>query len=163
MQKEAEKKLKHKCLCIEIQWMWNIKCMIILVIIGATGIVIKALEKHLEAIPGFTTTDSCTRNITHSTESTAVWNLKRERWGSAWFKRSIRGEKACDRRQQQQQQQLQQQQQQQQQHNNNNNNNNWDHPSGQTAQKHEIDKWNERIYHAGVLQNYRNGNRPYGI
>jgi len=48
------------------------KCVNIPVVTGTTGIVTKALEKHLEAIPGFTTTDSCTRNITHSTESTAV-------------------------------------------------------------------------------------------
>jgi hypothetical protein len=32
--------------------MWNVKCTIILVIIGATGIVIKSLRKNLEAIPG---------------------------------------------------------------------------------------------------------------
>ena len=29
MQKEAEKKLKYKSLCREIQWMWNLKCKII--------------------------------------------------------------------------------------------------------------------------------------
>jgi hypothetical protein len=31
--------------------MWNIKCMIIPVIIGATGIARKGLKKHLEATP----------------------------------------------------------------------------------------------------------------
>jgi hypothetical protein len=40
-QKEAEKELKYKGLCIEIQQMWNMKCMIIPVVIGATGIVAK--------------------------------------------------------------------------------------------------------------------------
>jgi hypothetical protein len=38
-QKEQEKKLKYKSLCIEIQRMCNLKCTIIPVIIGATGIV----------------------------------------------------------------------------------------------------------------------------
>ena len=55
------------------------------VIIGATGTETKCLKKNLEAIPtkhSIQTTDSCTRNITHDTESTAVWNLKLELWGS---------------------------------------------------------------------------------
>jgi hypothetical protein len=39
VQKEAEKKLKHKSLCIDIQRMWNLKCTIIPIIIGAAGIV----------------------------------------------------------------------------------------------------------------------------
>jgi hypothetical protein len=32
--------------------MWNIKCMIIKVIIGATGIVTKGLKNNLGSIPG---------------------------------------------------------------------------------------------------------------
>ena len=52
VQKEAEKKLKYKSLCIEIQRMWNMKCTIILVITGATGIVTGSLRKNLETIPG---------------------------------------------------------------------------------------------------------------
>jgi hypothetical protein len=47
-------------------------------------------------------------NITHNTESIAVWNLKPERWGSPLVQEKYQGEQACDRRQQ---------------HNNNNNNN----------------------------------------
>jgi len=39
VQKEAEKKLKYKSLCIEIQRMWNLKC---------TGIVTRSLRKNLE-------------------------------------------------------------------------------------------------------------------
>jgi len=39
--KKGEKKLKYKSLCIEIQQMWNMKCKILPVIIGATGIVTK--------------------------------------------------------------------------------------------------------------------------
>jgi hypothetical protein len=58
VQKEAEKRLKHKSLCIEIQRMWNLKCTIILVIIGATGIVTRSLRKNLEAVPGKHSTDS---------------------------------------------------------------------------------------------------------
>ena len=51
VQKEAEKKLKYKILCIEIQRMWNLKCTIVPVIIGATGIVTRSLRKNLETIP----------------------------------------------------------------------------------------------------------------
>jgi len=52
--KEAEKKLKYKSLCIEVRRMWNMngKCMIILVITGATGIVTESLKKNFETIPG---------------------------------------------------------------------------------------------------------------
>jgi hypothetical protein len=32
--------------------MWNLKCTIIPVIIGATGIVTRSLRKNLEAVPG---------------------------------------------------------------------------------------------------------------
>ena len=31
---------------------WNLKCAIIPVVIGATGIVRRSLRKHLEAVPG---------------------------------------------------------------------------------------------------------------
>ena len=52
VQKEAEKKLKYKSLCIEIQRMWNLKCTIIPIIIGATRIVTRSLRKNLEPVPG---------------------------------------------------------------------------------------------------------------
>jgi hypothetical protein len=45
VQKEVEKKLKYKSLCKEIQRMWNLKCTITLVKIGATGIVTRSLRK----------------------------------------------------------------------------------------------------------------------
>ena len=32
--------------------MWNVKCTIIPVIIGATGILTRSLKKNLEAVPG---------------------------------------------------------------------------------------------------------------
>jgi hypothetical protein len=57
-QKEAEKSLKYKSLCIEIQRKWNLKCTIIPVIFGATGIVTRSLRKNLEAIPGKHSIDS---------------------------------------------------------------------------------------------------------
>jgi len=52
IQKEAEKKLKYKNVSTAIQKMWNIKCFIIPVISGTTGIVTKGLKKYLEIIPG---------------------------------------------------------------------------------------------------------------
>jgi hypothetical protein len=58
IQKEAEKKLKYKNLSIEIQRMWSMKCFVISVIIGATGIVSKSLQKYLETIPGQHSIDS---------------------------------------------------------------------------------------------------------
>jgi hypothetical protein len=58
MQKEAEKKLKYRSLCIETQRMWNLKCTIIPVIIRATGIVTRSLRKHMEDIPGKHSIDS---------------------------------------------------------------------------------------------------------
>jgi len=39
------KNLKYKTLRIEIQRMWNLKCTIVPVIIGATGIVTRSLRK----------------------------------------------------------------------------------------------------------------------
>jgi fructose-1,6-bisphosphatase/sedoheptulose 1,7-bisphosphatase-like protein len=58
VQKEAEKKLKYNSLGIEIQRMWNLKCTIITVIFGATGIVRKNLRKNLETVPGKHSIDS---------------------------------------------------------------------------------------------------------
>jgi hypothetical protein len=38
--------------------MWNLKCTVIPVIIGTTGMVMKSLRKNLEAIPGKHSIDS---------------------------------------------------------------------------------------------------------
>ena len=58
VQNEAEKNLKYKSLCIEIQRMWKLKCTIIPIITGATGIVTRSLRKNLEAVPGKRSIDS---------------------------------------------------------------------------------------------------------
>ena len=58
VQKEVEKKIKYKSLCIEIQRMCNLKCTIIPVITGATGIVTRSLRENLEAVPGKHSIDS---------------------------------------------------------------------------------------------------------
>jgi hypothetical protein len=58
VQKEAERKIKYKSLCIQIQRMWSLKCTTIPIIIGATGIVTRSLRKNLEAVPGKHSIDS---------------------------------------------------------------------------------------------------------
>ena len=63
MKKEAEKQLKYKSLCTKIQQMWNMKCMIILVMTGATSIVSKGLRKYLEAISRKHSTDLLERQL----------------------------------------------------------------------------------------------------
>jgi hypothetical protein len=68
--------------------MWNIKCLVIPVITGATGIVTERLKTYLETIPGKhsidSTKNSCTRNITHYKGSATFRNLKPEWWGSTF-------------------------------------------------------------------------------
>jgi hypothetical protein len=56
--------------------MWNLKCTIVPVIIGATGIIMRSLRKNLEAVrktfDRFTTKDSYTWNITHVDELSII-------------------------------------------------------------------------------------------
>ena len=52
IKKEAEKILKYKDLTTEIQRMWNIKTMVIPVIIGVTGTISKSFRKYVSNIPG---------------------------------------------------------------------------------------------------------------
>jgi CRISPR/Cas system type I-B associated protein Csh2 (Cas7 group RAMP superfamily) len=63
IQKEAKKKLRCKNVNIEIQRMWNMKCFIIPVIIGATGIVTKGQNQCLETIPGQYSIDSLQKQL----------------------------------------------------------------------------------------------------
>ena len=39
-------------ICIEKQRMWNLKCAIVPVVIGATGLVTRNLRKNFETVPG---------------------------------------------------------------------------------------------------------------
>jgi hypothetical protein len=74
----VEKKLKYKSLCIEIQQMCNLKCMIIPVIIGATGIVTRSLGKHLETVPGTHSIDSLQKTAVLGTAHIIRKVLQRE-------------------------------------------------------------------------------------
>jgi hypothetical protein len=49
--KGSRNELKCRNLYTAIQRMWNMKCMIIPVIIGATGMVTKGLKNNLETTP----------------------------------------------------------------------------------------------------------------
>jgi len=52
--------------------MWNLKCTIIPVITGATGIVTRSLRKNLEAVPGKYSRDSL--------QKTAILGRPNHRW-----------------------------------------------------------------------------------
>jgi len=95
VRKEAEKKLKYKSLCIERQRTWNLKCTIVPVIIGATGIVTRSVRKNLETVPR--------KHSIYSVQKTAILGtshiirkvLQCEVWSLSggdhrWFKRSTR-------------------------------------------------------------------------
>jgi len=93
VQKEAEKNLKYKSLCMEIQRMWNLKCTIIPVIIGATGIVTRRLRKNLETVPGKHSIDSLQETVILGTSHIIRKVLQCEAWRLSggdhrWFKRS---------------------------------------------------------------------------
>ena len=86
---------KYKSLCIEIQRMWNLKCTIVQVVIGATGIVTRSLKKNLETIPGNHSIDSLQKTTTLGTSHIIRKVLQCEAWSLSgadhrWFKRSTR-------------------------------------------------------------------------
>jgi len=91
VQMEEEK----KSLCVEIQRMWNIKCKIIPVIIGATGILTDGWRKHLEAVPGKLSIDSLQKTATLET-SHIIWTVMQPVIGilsggdQCWFRKSTR-------------------------------------------------------------------------
>jgi hypothetical protein len=74
VQKESEKKLKYKNISIEIQRMWNMKCFVIPVIIGATGIVTRGLKKYME----FDRFSTKTAVLEHHTLYVKCYNQKLE-------------------------------------------------------------------------------------
>jgi hypothetical protein len=102
VQKEAGKKLKNKSLCTEIQRMWNQKCMIIPVITGATGIVMRSLRKNLEAVPEKHSIDSLQKTAILATSHIIRKVLQCEASSLSggdhrWFKRSTGKERPVTR------------------------------------------------------------------
>ena len=73
-QNETEKKLKYKNLCTEIQRMWNLKCTIVPVTTGDTGVVTRSLRKNLEAVPGKHSIDSLQKTAILGT-SHIIWKV----------------------------------------------------------------------------------------
>ena len=72
--------------------MWNLKCAIIPVIIGATGIVTRSLRKNLEAVPGKHLKDSLQKTVILGTSHIIRKVLQCEAWSLSggdhcWFKR----------------------------------------------------------------------------
>jgi hypothetical protein len=54
--------------------MWNLKCTIIPIVIGATGIVSRSLKKNLEAVTGKHSIDS-PQNTAILGESHIIWKV----------------------------------------------------------------------------------------
>jgi len=78
--------------------MWNMKCMIIPVIIGVTGIVTKGLKKNLEAIQGKHSVESLQKTAILGTSHTIRKVLQSETGSLSigdrcWFKISNREKK----------------------------------------------------------------------
>jgi len=83
----------NKRLYIEIQRMRNLKCTIVPVITGATGIVTRNLRKNLEAVPGKHSIDSLQQTAILGTSHIIRKVLQCDAWSVSggyhrWFKRS---------------------------------------------------------------------------
>ena len=79
----------------EIMRMWNLKCMIVPVIIGAAGIVTRSLRKNLETILGKHSIDSLQKTAILGTSHIIRKVLQCEAWSVSggdhrWFKRCTR-------------------------------------------------------------------------
>ena len=75
--------------------MWNLKCTIVPVIIGATGIVTRNLKKSLETVPGKHSIDSLQKTAILGTSHIIRKVMQCEAWSLSggdhrWFKRSTR-------------------------------------------------------------------------
>ena len=93
--KGSGKEVKIQELCIEIKRMWNLKCTIVPVIIGATGIVTRSIKKNLEIIPRKHSIDSLQKTAILGTSHIIRKVLQCEDWSLSvgdhrWFKRSTR-------------------------------------------------------------------------
>ena len=76
-----------------MQRMWNLKCTIVPVIIGATGIVTRSLKKNLETVPGKHSIDSLQKTAVLGTSHIIRKVLQCEAWSVSggdhcWFKRN---------------------------------------------------------------------------
>jgi len=91
--KETEKKLIYKNLCTEIQRMWNLKCTIVPVITGATGIVTRSLRKNLETVPGKDLIDSLQKTAILGTSLIIRKVLKCEASSLSGVSREVPGRK----------------------------------------------------------------------
>jgi delta-aminolevulinic acid dehydratase/porphobilinogen synthase len=78
MSREREQKKRVKIQEFILQRIWNMKNMIMPVIIGATGIVTKGLKKNLEAMPGKHSIDSLQKTALLGTSHTVRKALQSE-------------------------------------------------------------------------------------
>ena len=78
--------------------MWNLKCTVIPIIIGATGIVTRSLRKNLEAVPGKHSIYSLQKTAVLGTSHIIRKVLQPEWWVSPLVREKYRAERAYDKR-----------------------------------------------------------------